>query len=137
MESERKKVGLAVIENDGWFLLIRRKKEEGNLVWAFPGGWVETDEVDTETAVRETKEETGIDVLVREKLFERKHPDTGVIVSYISCGVLGSLEPHIGQPEEIAAAEWVIAQDVIPRFTSDVHPLIRTHIMSHVKEDFI
>lgn len=134
-EVKNPKIALALIENEGKFLLIRRKKVEGKLEWAFPGGAVAEGETDLLTAVREAKNEAGLEVIVKEKLFERKHPDTGFHVSYISCAVMGSDEPKNGKPDDIATVEWVMAEEVIPRFTSDVHPLIVNFIMSFVKDE--
>lgn len=44
---------------DDKVLLIGAKDDEGNLFWSFPKGHQEIGETDIETAVRETKEETG------------------------------------------------------------------------------
>lgn len=103
--------------------------------WAFPGGVVETGETDEQAAVREAMQEVGLKVAVREKLFERKHPNTLVQISYISCSLAGDAEAKIGEPEEISIAEWVPASDVLTRFTSDVHPLIRNFVLSFVRSE--
>lgn len=136
-DEAKQKISLALIEEGGKFLLIRRRMPEGKLQWAFPGGHVEDGETDIQAAIREAKAETGVEVIVKEKLFERKHPDTGRYISYISCAVMGSTDFNISEPDEVAEAEWVVAQEVLPRFTSDVHPIIRNYVMSYVTEDFI
>ncbi len=43
-------------------VLIRRATEPGRGLWAFPGGYLEAGEVLEAGAVRETREETGLDV---------------------------------------------------------------------------
>ena len=55
----------AIIEIDGGIVLIKRKNPPPG--WAIPGGFVEYGESLEETACREMKEETGLDVnLVRQ-----------------------------------------------------------------------
>jgi ADP-ribose pyrophosphatase YjhB (NUDIX family) len=49
----------AVIVEDGRILLIKR---EDFKVWALPGGTVESGETTAQAAIREVKEETGLDV---------------------------------------------------------------------------
>ena len=49
----------AVIVEDGKVLLIKREDFE---VWALPGGTVESGETTAQAAIREVKEETGLDV---------------------------------------------------------------------------
>ena len=53
-----------IILKDDKVLLIGAKDDEGKLFWSFPKGHQEIGETDIETAVRETKEETGLDVEV-------------------------------------------------------------------------
>jgi ADP-ribose pyrophosphatase YjhB (NUDIX family) len=48
-----------VIENDAGEILLIRRSDNGN--WALPGGAIDIGESMTEAAVRETREETGID----------------------------------------------------------------------------
>ena len=45
-------------------LLIGARDDEGKLFWSFPKGHQETGETDIETAIRETKEETDLDVKI-------------------------------------------------------------------------
>lgn len=53
----------AVVISDGQVLLIKRRDVE---VWALPGGAIDSGESIAQAAVREVKEETGIDIhLVR------------------------------------------------------------------------
>lgn len=56
-----KSCGCIIIKDDK-VLLIGAKDDEGELFWSFPKGHQEIGETDIETAVRETKEETGLDV---------------------------------------------------------------------------
>jgi ADP-ribose pyrophosphatase YjhB (NUDIX family) len=51
-----------IIVNDEKYLLAKRNKENYNGYWVFPGGGVEFGETLTDTAIREAKEETNLDV---------------------------------------------------------------------------
>ena len=53
--------GVVLVEN-GAVLLVKRRCEPYRGRWAIPSGFVECDEDIRETAVRETREETGLDV---------------------------------------------------------------------------
>jgi 8-oxo-dGTP diphosphatase len=67
MEKQRPKVGSAVlVEKEGKFLLGKRNKRNYFGYWVIPGGGVKWGETIREAAIREIKEETGLDVeLVR------------------------------------------------------------------------
>lgn len=62
---ERKPISVGVdiaIEKDGKIVLIRRGNEPFKNEFAFPGGYVEFDETVEDAAIREAKEETGLEV---------------------------------------------------------------------------
>ena len=56
--------GAVVRDARGRILLIRRGTEPGRGLWSVPGGRVEPGETTAEAAVRETREETGLSVVV-------------------------------------------------------------------------
>lgn len=68
-EADRDFVAGAFLERDGKILFLKHKKYG---IWLQPGGHVEEDETPDEAAVREMKEETGLEVEVvgEEKEFE-------------------------------------------------------------------
>lgn len=129
-EVYKPKVVLALIQKDGRFVLIRRRLPAMKVEWAFPGGVTMPNETDEEAAVREAMQEVGMKVAAKQKLLERKHPNTMVLVSYVSCEPLTDDQPVVGEPDELSEAEWVSASEVLTRFTSDVHPTIRNFVMS-------
>jgi 8-oxo-dGTP diphosphatase len=53
---------LIIRYEDGSIVLIKRANEPHKNHWALPGGIMEPDETIQQTAVREAKEETGLDV---------------------------------------------------------------------------
>ena len=56
-------------------LLIKRKNEPYKDFWAFPGGFVNIDESAEVSAIRELKEETGLEVTKIEQLKAYSTPD--------------------------------------------------------------
>lgn len=132
-ETFKPKVVLALIEDDGEFLLIKRKVKERHLLWAFPGGKTKPGETEEESMVREAKEEVTLDVEVVRKLLERKHPNTYVTVAYFYCRLKDSKsQAKIGEEYEIEQIDWVPAAEVLERFTSDVAVEIRDFILSFI-----
>ncbi|MDG6903135.1 MAG: NUDIX domain-containing protein, partial [Nitrososphaerota archaeon] len=51
-----------VVHRSGKMLVVRRARDPHRGLWAFPGGRVEAGESPSEAALRETKEEVGLDV---------------------------------------------------------------------------
>lgn len=77
--------------------------------WSFPKGHVEGDETELETARREIKEETGLDVILdqtfRETVTYSPRRDTQKIVVYFLA--LARNYDFVPQEEEIAEIRWV------------------------------
>ena len=110
-----KSCGCIVIENNK-VLLIQQKK--GN--WGFPKGRVEKNESECETAIREVKEETNIDVIIEDK--NKKYIDTYYskkdefkeVVLFLGKKIGGEIKP---QENEIKNVEWVDLLEAINRIT--------------------
>ena len=77
--------------------------------WSFPKGHVEGDETELETARREIKEETGLDVIIdqtfRETVSYLPKRDTQKEVVYFLA--LARNYDYVPQEEEIAEIRWV------------------------------
>ena len=88
--------GVVIVENDR-VLMVRRKLDPRAGMWTLPAGFVEYDEHVTACAIRETKEETNLDVeLIR--LFgaymAMDDPRTQVVLLlYLARGIGGELKP--------------------------------------------
>lgn len=104
-------------------LLIRHIKSG---YWSFPKGHVEENETEVETARREIKEETGVDVLIdegfRESVTFFPRRDTQKTVIYF----VGKATSHdlIPQKEEISELRWVEIGQAIGSLTYDNDKLI-------------
>ncbi len=81
------KVGAGVLaERDGKVVLARRGINPGKDKWCFPSGFVEYDETPAQGAIREFKEETGLDVEITELLdvvyYNADFRGAGIMVLY-------------------------------------------------------
>jgi 8-oxo-dGTP diphosphatase len=105
-KTEKPGISAAIIVSEGKVLMVRRRISEGELMWQFPAGAIETGEAAEAAAVRETAEETGLVVAATKLLGERVHPKTGRLMSYTACEVLQG-EAHVADDEELDAIAWV------------------------------
>lgn len=101
----------AVIVQDGRVLLVQRGREPMRGKWTIPGGLIEVGEMLHEAVVRETREETGLEVEPVElvELLDRIHREEGrvryhfVIADYL-CRVVGGT---VAAADDAAAVRWV------------------------------
>jgi len=98
-----KVVAGTIPEQDGRVLLTRRSINPGHGLWTFPGGFVDFGESAPAAAIRETREETGLDVELTGLHNVYSYPDAPVIVVYTARVVGGRLTTC----EENDALEWV------------------------------
>jgi 8-oxo-dGTP diphosphatase len=103
-----KLVGATIPELDGKVLLTRRTIDPGRGLWTFPGGFVDFGETVTDAAVRETREETGLDVALDGLLDVYSYPGAPVIVVY-RARVLGGTLTACAENDELA---WVAPERI-------------------------
>ncbi|MFI7116881.1 NUDIX hydrolase [Amycolatopsis sp. NPDC049868] len=109
--NKEKPISAAVIVHEGRVLLVRRRVKEGSLSWQFPAGEVEEGEAATAAAVRETREETGLEVKDVSVLGERVHPNTGRTMIYVACRVIGGTAAVVDD-DELAECAWSDGQQL-------------------------
>ena len=75
-----------LIERDGRVLLVQRRGEPGRGLWCLPSGFEDADEPPEQTARREAREETGLDVTLGDVLGIYHYTDdprgAGILVIY-------------------------------------------------------
>lgn len=111
MTSNNVRVGVGVfIFKDGKFLVLQRKGAHGAGTWSVPGGHLEAQESFQETAQREVREETGVEITnvrfggVTNDIFEAedKHYVTIWMLSDWASG-----EPTITEPDKCINLRWL------------------------------
>ena len=123
-----KSCGCIIIENNE-VLLIQQKK--GN--WGFPKGRVEKNETECETAIREVKEETNLDVKIED--INKKYIDTYFakknefkeVVFFLAKRIGGEIKP---QEKEIKNVEWVDLLEAINRITMKSTKLLYQKVLT-------
>lgn len=103
MQTPNPRVGIGVfVLKDGTFLIQKRQGSHGEGTWSLPGGHLEFGESFEDTARREVKEETNLEIdnvrfaAVTNDIFteENRHYATIWVVSDWSSGELQNTEPH-------------------------------------------
>lgn len=114
-------VAAIVTSKDG--VLIERRLD-GRPLWTFPAGEAEPGESPADTAIRETKEETGLLIKVSHFLGERNHPKTGRHMIYLACRPYQGTAVHNGDEAELAEVRWADlaeARELLPGMFGPVH----------------
>lgn len=122
-----------LIEMDGGIVLVKRGGHVKTGQWALPSGYIEADEGVEEAAVRESREETGLEVELVDLLgvysFPEGPPSSGIIVFYRARPVGGSLhagddalDARIFRPDEFPAMPFRTHRQALERWRDLQHP---------------
>src|SRR5205823_3900987 len=82
-----------LVQQDGGLLLLRRAIEPGYGRWVFPGGFVDRGEHPEEAALREAREEAGVEVAVHGLVGVYQAPPGNPVVLIVYRGEVRSGEP--------------------------------------------
>ncbi len=103
-------------EYEGRIVLIRRKIDPRAGYWSFPCGFMEVDETTQQAAVRETKEETGLDVALGEHLGTYSYTKSwwggSVVVVAYSASITSTSEPDPRGGDDAAEARFFSPADI-------------------------
>jgi 8-oxo-dGTP diphosphatase len=99
---------VAAIVTSEFGVLIGRRND-GKPPWTFIAGEQDAvqDESPADTAVREVKEETGLEVTAGGVIGERDHPRTGRHMIYMAARPVRDTDVFVGDSEELAEVRWV------------------------------
>ena len=82
-------VGTIIEASDGGIVLVRRAIEPGFGKWVFPGGYVDRGEEVHLAAVREAREEAGLDVRLDRLLNVYSYPGSAPVIIVYAASILG------------------------------------------------
>jgi 8-oxo-dGTP diphosphatase len=97
---------VAVIVTSSEGVLITARKDR-NPPWGFVTGEIEPGELPEDAAVREVKEETGLEVRAGQVIGERDHPVTGKHMIYMAAVPVRGTAVFVGDRAELADVRWV------------------------------
>lgn len=98
--------GVVIKNDDGKYLLVQEKQPKAYGLWNLPAGWIDEGETPQQAAIREAKEEVGLDVeLVGEEPLLKSFNDdkTRELNSFLANVIGGELRY---QTEELLDAAW-------------------------------
>ena len=122
MRIEEKSYGIIPLRQESGVWQVLLILHQGGRHWAFPKGHGDAGETALDSARRELKEETGLDIqellqenpLVERYQFHRKHEVVVKTVQYFPAIVSGELKL---QAEEIRDAKWVPLKEAASHLT--------------------
>lgn len=119
-------------DNNISILLIKRENDPYKDFWAFPGGFINMNESAEEAAIRELKEETGLEVKKAEQLKAYSNPNRDPRERVITIVFIAESEKNIVKGEDDAKeAKW-FQIDNLPPLAFD-HELILKDAIEKIK----
>ena len=119
-------------EGDLYILMIQMNLGH----WSFPKGHVEEGESEEDTAMREIKEETNIDVLIDKnfRMVTTYSPTTDVskdVVYFVATPISNKVIPQI---EEVSDVKWIYEEDALSIVTYENDRDILSKAITFIKE---
>lgn len=119
------------LEQEGKFLITRRRNtgyQDGN--YQVPAGHIDEDELPSEAAIRETKEEVGVDIRPEDLEFVHvsyrpKHDDTDDRVDFFFRAKKWFGEVKIMEPEKCDDLRWVAPEEMPTNVSLHVRDAMR------------
>jgi len=125
-----KKTGIAVksliIDKEGKILIIRREDNDPHKprVWEFPGGRLKEGENPIDGLIRETKEETDLDIIVlnplRTHYFTREDGQLIIMITYI-CRLVDDKKIDIRLSKEHTDFRWIGIDNILSELNKYFH----------------
>ena len=102
-------VGTIIADDQGRIVLVKRAIEPGYGKWVFPGGFIDRGETVEDAAVREAREECGLDIRLDRLINVYSYPGSAVIIIAFKATAIGGclgcddegLEARMFEPDRI------------------------------------
>ena len=118
--------GAAVFGDDGRTVLLIKENYDRRR-WGFPGGALEFGETPEQAALREVREETGVEVCVEALVGSCSLADSSLVAHLFRCAIVSGT-PGVPDSGEIAQVRWC---------SVDALPEPRTNLLHHALPDAI
>jgi len=103
--------------------VLAGKRNDGKPPWTFIAGEIEPGESPADAAIREVKEEAGLQVAVSHVIGRRVHPKTGRTMIYLACQPTDGTDVHVGDPEELSEVRWLSLTEADQLLTGMYEPV--------------
>lgn len=108
--------------------VLAGRRNDGKPPWTFIAGEIEPGESQVDAAVREVKEETGLEVRAgHQEIGRRVHPKTRRTMIYLACSPVSGTEVFVGDPVELAEVRWLSLAQVDELMPGVFEP-VREHL---------
>lgn len=88
--------------------VLAGRRNDGKPPWTFIAGEIEPGESQVDAAIREVKEETGLEVRSgHQEIGRRVHPKTGRTLIYLACTPVRGTDVVVGDEDELAEVRWL------------------------------
>jgi 8-oxo-dGTP pyrophosphatase MutT (NUDIX family) len=116
--------------------VLAGRRRDGKPPWTFIAGEVEPfDATPADAAVREVKEETGLEIRAGREIGRRVHPQTGRTMIYLAARpVRGATKVIVGDEAELAEVRWLTlaeADELLP----GMYGPVRDHLARELKNE--
>jgi 8-oxo-dGTP pyrophosphatase MutT (NUDIX family) len=123
---------VAAIVTSAQGVLIGRRND-GKPPWTFIAGKIEPGESPADAAVREVKEETGMQIRAGNVIGRRVHPRTGRPMVYMAARPTHGTDIFVGDEEELAEVRWVDLAEADELMGGQIFEPVRRHLRSMLK----
>lgn len=113
-----------VVSSNG---VLAERRHDGRPLWGYPAGEIEPGESPEHAAIRETKEECGLDIVVSHIIAERQHPVTNRHMIYVAARPYQGTDVYVADTAELAQVRWLTLHEVDKLIPTTFRP-VRAHL---------
>ena len=120
-----------ILDDQNRVLLCHRRDFD---LWNLPGGAIEKNELPTEAAIRETKEETGLDVSIERLVGIYSNAGKNDLVFTFVCNIIGG---HLSTTDESDSCKYFEIKDIpantVPRHVGRIHDAYKNSLQPIIR----